>query len=108
MGNPTAQAAVTAMLKEGENSVKLTLNTNSLWLNLAGLEVQGQGINERYEAADAKLDTVIVDQYSNVYYFDTAGDYVKFHVNVPAEGEYPLGFSYASDWQEVKREPACE
>ncbi|MEK5467339.1 glycoside hydrolase family 66 protein [Paenibacillus sp. FSL R7-0210] len=103
-GNPTAQAAVTAMLKEGENSVKLTLNTNSLWLNLAGLEVQGQGINERYEAADAKLDTVIVDQYSNVYYFDTAGDYVKFHVNVPAEGEYPLGFSYASDWQEVKRE----
>lgn len=103
-GNPTAQAIVAATLKKGENSVKLTLNTNSLWLNLASLEVQGQGINERYEAVDAKLDTVIVDQYSHVYYFDTAGDYVKFHVNVPAEGDYPLGFSYASDWQAVTRD----
>ncbi|KUP25152.1 glycoside hydrolase family 66 protein [Paenibacillus sp. DMB5] len=103
-GNPTAQATVAATLKKGENSVKLTLNTNNQWLNLASLEVQGQGINERYEAVDAKLDTVIVDQYSNVYYFDTAGDYVKFQVNVPAEGDYPLGFSFASDWQAVKRE----
>ncbi|OME51827.1 S-layer protein [Paenibacillus odorifer] len=102
-GNPTAQATVAATLKKGENSVEVKLNTNGLWLNLAGLEVQGQGINERYEAVDAKLDTVIVDQYSHVYYFDTAGDYVEFHVNVPAEGDYPLGFSYASDWQAVNR-----
>ncbi|WNS40796.1 glycoside hydrolase family 66 protein [Paenibacillus sp. MMS20-IR301] len=103
-GNPTAQAGVQAMLKKGENSVKLTLNTNNLWLNLASLEVLGQGMNERYEAVEAKLDNVIVDQYSHVYYFDTTGDYVKFYVNVPAEGEYPLGFSYASDWQAVKRD----
>lgn len=103
-GNPTAQAKVQAMLKKGENSVKLTLNTNNLWLNLASLEVQGHGMNERYEAVEAKLDNVIVDQYSHVYYFDTAGDHVKFQVNVPAEGDYPLGFSYASDWQAVKRD----
>lgn len=103
-GNPTAQAVVTARLAQGENSVKLTLNTNSLWLNLAALKVQGQGMNERFEAVDAGLDTVIVDQYSHVYYFETAGDYVKFHVNVPAEGDYPLSLSYASDWQAVNRQ----
>lgn len=102
-GNPSATAEVTATLKEGNNTVKLTLNTNSLWLNLHSLEVQGQDIKQSYDAVDAKLDTVKVDQYSHVYYFDTKNDYVTFHVQVPTEGNYPLGFSYASDWQEVSR-----
>ncbi|WP_233516801.1 glycoside hydrolase family 66 protein [Paenibacillus curdlanolyticus] len=103
-GNPVSGSKVNLELEAGTNTVKLTLNTNGLWLNLASLDVKGQGIEERFEAVDAKLDTVIVDQYSNVYNFDTKGDYVTFHVNVPAEGDYPLGFSYASDWQSVDRE----
>ncbi|WP_435165700.1 glycoside hydrolase family 66 protein [Paenibacillus glycanilyticus] len=103
-GNPTAQYTVPAELKAGENTVKLTLNTNNLWLNLASLDVVGSGVNDRYEAVDAKLDTAIVDQYSNVYYFDTKGDYLKFRVRVPEAGDYPLGFSYASDWQTVSRD----
>lgn len=103
-GNPVSESKVNIELVAGTNTVKLTLNTNGLWLNLASLDVKGQGIDERYEAVDAKLDTVIVDQYSNVYNFDTNGDYVTFHVNVPTEGDYPLGFSYASDWQSVDRE----
>jgi|GEM_PF-5793793 S-layer homology domain. len=103
-GQPTAKYKVPAQLKAGENIVKLTLNTNGLWLNLASLDVQGNGAYDRYEAVDAKLDTAIIDQYSHVYYFDTKGDYLKFHVHVPEAGDYPLGFSYASDWQTVSRD----
>lgn len=103
-GYPIAQYTVSAALKQGENKVKLTLNTNNLWLNLASLDVQEEGLSERYEAVDAELDTVIVDQYSHVYYFDTKDDYMTFHVVAPEEGDYPLGFSYASDWQAVNRD----
>ncbi|MCJ8014556.1 S-layer protein [Paenibacillus sp. KQZ6P-2] len=103
-GNPTAQYTVSAKLKKGENKVKLTLNTNNLWLNLASLDVEGGTIHDRYEAVEAELETVIVDQYSHVYYFDTKDDTVTFHVHVPEEGDYPLGFSYASDWQSINRE----
>lgn len=103
-GNPVSSYKATAELAAGANTVKLTLNTNGLWLNLGSLDVKGQGIEERYEAVEAALDTVIVDQYSHVYNFDTKGDYVAFRVNVPAEGDYPLGFSYASEWQQVERE----
>lgn len=102
-GNPSAKAEVTATLKEGNNTVMLTLNTNNLWLNLHSLEVQGQDTKQSYDAVDAKLNSVKVDQYSHVYYFDTKNDYVSFNVKVPAEGDYSLGFNYASDWQEVSR-----
>ncbi|MGN7454006.1 glycoside hydrolase family 66 protein [Paenibacillus pasadenensis] len=103
-GEPTAEAVVEAALVKGENEVRLTLNTNGLWLNLASLTVSGHGSDKRYDAADAELDNVIVDQYSHVYGFETKGDTIRFEVEAPQAGDYPLSFTYASDWQEASRE----
>lgn len=105
-GHPTGQAKLTGIkLNKGENKVKLQLSSNDLWLNIGSLVVDGgSGFHKQYEAVFAELISCKADQYGNVYYFETDGDYVTFHVNVPAAGDYPLGMSYGVDSSAVGRE----
>ncbi|AHV95998.1 glycoside hydrolase family 66 protein [Paenibacillus sabinae] len=105
-GHPTAEAKVTGIkLHKGRNEVKLQLSSDNLWLNVGSLLVEnGSGYSKQYDAIFSELISCKVDQYGNVYYFETDGDYVTFHVNVPADGDYPLGISYSVDSAAVNRE----
>ncbi|WP_223067812.1 glycoside hydrolase family 66 protein [Paenibacillus caui] len=102
-GNPVAQITAQAELKAGDNKIKLQLNSNDLWLNVASLDVKGEGVDKRYEAVFAEMISCHVDQYSHVYGFETDGDYVKFHVKAAKGGNYPLSFSYAAESRQVSR-----
>lgn len=103
-GNPVAFKELESVpLNAGENKIKLQLHTSGLWLNIARLEVAGHGLDKAYQAVFADLTSCKVDQYGNVYYFETDGDYVTFHVNVPSEGDYPLAVSYSVAKDTVKR-----
>ncbi|WP_052703114.1 glycoside hydrolase family 66 protein [Paenibacillus beijingensis] len=103
-GNPVAVKEFAGIpLKAGENKIKLQLHSNDLWLNIARLEAAGHGLDKMYQAVFANLISCKVDQYGNVYYFETDGDYVTFHVNVPSEGDYPIAVSYSVDKEAVSR-----
>lgn len=103
-GNPVAALTLSAQLNEGSNEIKLQLDSNDLWLNVDSLTVAGEGSATVYEAEYAQLISCKVDQYGNVYYFETEGDYVSFQVETAEEGVYPLQFRYSAAAAAVTRD----
>lgn len=103
-GNPIANVTVKANLQAGANTVVLQLNTSDLWLNVDSLSVSKDGANQVYEAEYAELVSCKVDKYGHVYHFDTEGDFIRFTVNVPADGEYPVAVRYGIEAAPVVRE----
>jgi dextranase len=102
-GNMMGTKVITANLNQGENKIKLQLNSNNLWLNVGALDVSNNIFNKRYDSIFADYGTSKVDQYGRVYYFETDGDYVQFHVNAAIEGDYPISFSYGIEKNAVQR-----
>ncbi|KRE49020.1 glycoside hydrolase family 66 protein [Paenibacillus sp. Soil522] len=45
-----------------------------------------------------------VDKYGHVYFFETEGDYVTFHVDSEESGTYPLQFGYSAGTAVVTRD----
>ncbi|MDQ8734352.1 glycoside hydrolase family 66 protein [Paenibacillus sp. LHD-38] len=103
-GNPIAEKTVQADLQAGENKIMLQLNTNDLWLNVDSLTVAGQGIEKEYEAEYAELISSKVDKYGHVYFFETEGDYVTFHVEAKESGIYPIQFGYSAGTANITRD----
>ncbi|MFD2671330.1 glycoside hydrolase family 66 protein [Marinicrinis sediminis] len=103
-GNPTAEAVVSVELQAGSNEIRLQLNTSDKWLNIDSLMVKQGAMEQIYEAEYAELISSKIDKVGHVYYFETDGDYVSFHVEADAAGNYPLVFHYGIEQQPVMRE----
>ncbi|WP_419875357.1 glycoside hydrolase family 66 protein [Candidatus Pristimantibacillus sp. PTI5] len=103
-GNPIAEKTVQADLQAGENKIMLQLNTNDLWLNVDSITAAGQGTEQEYEAEYAELISSKVDKYGHVYFFETEGDYVTFHVEAKESGIYPIQFGYSAGTANITRD----
>ncbi|WP_175991544.1 glycoside hydrolase family 66 protein [Bacillus sp. Marseille-Q1617] len=102
-GNPVAETSLTADLQEGENEIKLSLNTNNLWLNVDSLVLKKEDYEKEYEAEDAELISSKVDKHGHVYNFETDGDFIEFTVDAAEAGTYPVSFQYGVESTAVSR-----
>lgn len=103
-GNPVAVKTEKVQLKQGENEIKLQLNTNNLWLNVDSLFMSKDAFSKEYEAEYAELISSKVDKYGHVSYFETDGDYIEFTVQAQQAGTVPMFFSYGVERNSVERQ----
>jgi dextranase len=102
-GNPAAVKNLSVDLVEGENEIKLQLNSNDLWLNVDSLVLQNDSFEKEYEAEDAELISCKVDKYGHVYNFEVDGDFIEFTAKVEKDGSYPISFGYGVERTAVNR-----